>query len=758
MPGLAGETANLIVALKLDDSGFSGKLNNAARQLRGMDGALSQMGRGVGQVASGVGRLAERTALLAGAGLGAAITTAISFEDAFAGVAKTVDASDEELATLMDTLRGMAREMPISFEELAGIAESAGALGIATDAIDEFTRTVALIGETTDVTAQDAATSLGVLANILKLREDDFDNFGATLVDLGNKGASTEAQILAIAERSGAGASLIGIAADETLGWASAAANLGIEAEAGGSALQKFFLESLNNLQDNDTLETMAATAGTTADAFKLAFEEDASGALATFIDGLGDLDEASRLDVLDNLGFNDIRIQRLILGLAGDTEMLAETLGIANTAWEENTALQTEAAKRFDTTRSKIDKMVGNLRDVGYVIGNEVIPIVADLSDDLVGWINQPDTQAGIKSFAEDLAGGIRGIADELKGTDFSGILGFAKGAADAAKIAFDLFTSMPKELQQLALAAYGINRLSGGAIGSIARGLGNIAMGGLSALGARGSSPANPVFVSAVGGGLDGPAGKGGGGGILPWLGLAGVAGFELWVAENIGRPIYEELFPVAAEFNELLGQTEGRPASFQLAESQVNALAAELGVPVDELKADMIPLLQQGNLTWEEILAAVQRDEGGYTIPTPGASGGKGPTGTTGTSEWARGLEGVKQTLDSGTSAWAAGLSELKREVATLPDTSMLAPAVNALTQNLPPIRSKADATLAAQYQALQAARGTTSEVSRLANTPHNVSVNNSITIPVSVNTQVVQNQIYRLRMNTGSGGFI
>ena len=709
MAGLTGETANLIVALKLDDSGFSGKLNNAARQLRGMDGALSQMGRGVGQVASGVGRLAERTALLAGAGLGAAITTAISFEDAFAGVAKTVDASDEELATLMGTLRGMAREMPISFEELAGIAESAGALGIATDAIDEFTRTVALIGETTDVTAQDAATSLGVLANILKLREDDFDNFGATLVDLGNKGASTEAQILAIAERSGAGASLIGIAADETLGWASAAANLGIEAEAGGSALQKFFLESLNNLQDNDTLETMAVTAGTTADAFKLAFEEDASGALATFIDGLGELDEASRLDVLDNLGFNDIRIQRLILGLAGDTEMLAETLGIANTAWEENTALQTEAAKRFDTTRSKIDKMVGNLRDVGYVIGNEVIPIVADLSDDLVGWINQPDTQAGIKSFAEDLAGGIRGIADELKGTDFSGILGFAKGAADAAKIAFDLFTSMPKELQQLALAAYGINRLSGGAIGSIARGLGNIAIGGLSALGTRGSSPANPVFVSAVGSGLGGPAG-GKGGGKMPLLGAAGAVGIALSLSGSD------------------------------------NSTAQEF---VDRQK------VEKGEMTREEYDRLWNHGAVAQDIK---ALAGKGPTGTTGTSEWARGLEGVKQTLDTGTSSWAAGLSELKREVATLPDTSMLAPAVNALVQNLPPIRTKADQQLVAQYQALQAARGTTSEVGRLARVPHNVNVDNNITIPVHVSATLIQNQLYRLRTTTGSGGFI
>ena len=50
MPGLAGEVANLIVALKLDDSGFSGKLNRLSGTLKGMDAGLSQMGRGVGQL------------------------------------------------------------------------------------------------------------------------------------------------------------------------------------------------------------------------------------------------------------------------------------------------------------------------------------------------------------------------------------------------------------------------------------------------------------------------------------------------------------------------------------------------------------------------------------------------------------------------------------------------------------------------------------------------------------------------------------
>jgi TP901 family phage tail tape measure protein len=90
------------------------------------------------------------------------VQTAMSFEDAFAGIQKTVD--EAELAAaglsfddLMESFRAMAREMPVAFEELAAIGEAAGALGIAAGDIDEFTEVVAKLGVTTDLTSEDAA-------------------------------------------------------------------------------------------------------------------------------------------------------------------------------------------------------------------------------------------------------------------------------------------------------------------------------------------------------------------------------------------------------------------------------------------------------------------------------------------------------------------------------------------------------------------------------------------------------------------------
>lgn len=127
--------------------------------------------------------------------------------------------------------------------ELAGLAETAGALGIATEDILEFTGVAAVI-VTTDVSSAQAATSLGKLANILGLQTEDFGPFAAALVALGNAGASTESQILEIAERSGAASKLIGLSTDQLLAFASAAASVtSLGPEAAGASLQTLYIK-----------------------------------------------------------------------------------------------------------------------------------------------------------------------------------------------------------------------------------------------------------------------------------------------------------------------------------------------------------------------------------------------------------------------------------------------------------------------------------------------------------------------------------
>ena len=102
-------------------------------------------------------------------GLKTAADAAIEFESAFAGVRKTVEGTPAELQAISDGLREMATEIPVNVNELAKIAESAGQLGIEEDANLDFTRVIADLGVTTDLSTDEAASSLARLANITQL-------------------------------------------------------------------------------------------------------------------------------------------------------------------------------------------------------------------------------------------------------------------------------------------------------------------------------------------------------------------------------------------------------------------------------------------------------------------------------------------------------------------------------------------------------------------------------------------------------------
>lgn len=74
-----------------------------------------------------------------GAATAASIKYGSEFESAFAGVKKTVDATDAQYAKLRQDILDMTRVIPSSASDIAKVMEIAGQLGIATDSLTDFT-------------------------------------------------------------------------------------------------------------------------------------------------------------------------------------------------------------------------------------------------------------------------------------------------------------------------------------------------------------------------------------------------------------------------------------------------------------------------------------------------------------------------------------------------------------------------------------------------------------------------------------------
>ena len=165
------------------------------------------------------------------AALTAATKGAIDFESAFTGVEKTVDATDEELAKLKIGIRDLAKEIPSNTTEISSIAEAAGQLGIQTENILSFTKAMIDLGNSTNLSSEEAATQLARFANITQMSQKDFSNLGSCIVDLGNNFATTEAEIVSMAMRLAGAGKQVGFSEGQIMGLAAALSSVGIEAE-----------------------------------------------------------------------------------------------------------------------------------------------------------------------------------------------------------------------------------------------------------------------------------------------------------------------------------------------------------------------------------------------------------------------------------------------------------------------------------------------------------------------------------------------
>lgn len=368
--------------LELDTSKFQSGLKTAKSQFEGFTKSTNDAGgklKNLGNSFKTVGSALTKSVTLPLAGLGGlASKSAIDFESAFAGVKKTVNATDKELSELEKGIRNMAKEMPPAATEIAGVAEAAGQLGIETPNILGFTETMVMLGDSTNMSAEEAATSLARLANITGMSQKDFDRLGSTVVSLGNSLATTESDITSMGLRLAGAGSQIGLSESQILSFAGALSSVGIEAEAGGSAFSKVMVDmQLATEKGGDKLKQFADVAGMTSGEFKKAFEEDASTAIMAFIEGLENCEERgmSAIGVLDDMEIREVRLRDALLRASGASDVFNDALKIGADAWSENTSLTKEAEQRYETLASKMEIMKNKLKDVGINIGSALMP-----------------------------------------------------------------------------------------------------------------------------------------------------------------------------------------------------------------------------------------------------------------------------------------------------------------------------------------------------------------------------------------------
>ena len=312
-----------------------------------------------------------------------ATKTAIDFEDAWTGVTKTVNGTPQQLSEINDGLKNLAQTTSSTYEDIAHYAELAGQMGIPTDSIVGFTKTITQLGDTTNLVGEEAAQSIAKFSNVMvsqsKKTNTYYSRLGSTIVDLGNKFSTTEADIMAMSTRLGVAGKMVGLNSNQVLGLSTALSSLGIEAAAGGSSVSKMLKTIDLSVSTGDKkLQKFAEVSGMTSQQFQKAWGEDAAGTFLKFVEGIGKSADVTK--TLNDLDITEIRQAQAMGALAQSSDVLARALNVSQNAWQANSAMATEAEKRYGTLKSQMSQTWEAVKQAADELGQAFTPTLTSI------------------------------------------------------------------------------------------------------------------------------------------------------------------------------------------------------------------------------------------------------------------------------------------------------------------------------------------------------------------------------------------
>ena len=194
----------------------------------------------------------------------------------------------------------------------------------------------------------------------------------------------------------------------------------------------------------------MAETMGMTVEGLATSFEDNAFDTFLTFLDRLKDQGRGaiSTLQQFKIAGAEDIKV---LLQLAGNTELLRSKLDQANDAWAKNTARAKEAAIANATFNSQMQVLKNNISEITTAIGSRMLPALKGLTSEMLFTFEEGGGagEAMIALLKDVIPRGLFSLSQDFKSI-FTIILGTAAWAADGVAGEFsDAFDSVLGSLE---------------------------------------------------------------------------------------------------------------------------------------------------------------------------------------------------------------------------------------------------------------------------------------------------------------------
>jgi len=391
-----------------------------------------------------------------------------AFEQGLQGISSVAqDLSGQDMQALGDSFQKLSTELPVTTEQLTGIARNAVLMGVqGVPNIQDFTKSIAELGVATRTNnksfqdmgqmSEDLAKFLNETGSTAKTFNADMKEVVATLAAVDTVTPGSINSVLNLTKYMASGSVVLNLSRKDIIGVSGALSGLGANAEAGGGAVIRVLmamnraaggnqkaltdmagaagisadeLANLFNGQVSVRAEAFSRVMGITAGQFKDLVRNHPGQAFQMLADGLARAHESGEdmTATLDSLGLKNVRDIRLVDQLTVGHNLLKVALDASSDSTKNAAALQDRVEK---ATQNSVDRTV-ELKNAWTAAAQSFGESSAPAYNIVLDFLTK--AAHGAKDWADNL----RGVSEELR--SFVGISGIDLtkfGEKDQARI----------------------------------------------------------------------------------------------------------------------------------------------------------------------------------------------------------------------------------------------------------------------------------------------------------------------------------
>ncbi|WP_297986379.1 phage tail tape measure protein [uncultured Campylobacter sp.] len=307
------------------------------------------------------------------------VKLAIDYEEAMVDIKKYIEFDNkEQFNALSEQIKAISADYGVDFKEITTIAASGGQQGLKAKDIPEYTKLVSKMATAFDMSGMDAGDAAAYIMNNFKLNIKELEKLGNQMNFLDDKMSMVQSnKLFEILNRTSSNAKILGLGADGAAAMGASMLSLGKSPEVAATALNSLYGALANLDGQGIKFHNALNKIGLDAQYLKIAFKNDAAGAVREFLSALASANNDERMGILTDMFGKEFSDD--IGSLVTNSDILNQAFNLIKQ--NSDGSLDEAMSLKLSTAKSDMLRFKASAINLGISIGNAFMPIAAAVS-----------------------------------------------------------------------------------------------------------------------------------------------------------------------------------------------------------------------------------------------------------------------------------------------------------------------------------------------------------------------------------------